>query len=76
MAAFLRAQGSDVRSVTEMGLKGASDAKLAQLAEQLGAKVVTRDRGRQMDGGFGRNAIQINSKIKSFAAILRIITGK
>ncbi|MFI6742999.1 hypothetical protein ACIBI9_59765 [Nonomuraea sp. NPDC050451] len=41
-----------------------------------GAKVVTRDRGRQMDGGFGRNAIQIISKINSFAAILRIITGK
>ncbi|NRQ38596.1 DUF5615 family PIN-like protein [Nonomuraea sp. NN258] len=76
LAAFLRKQGFDARSVQELGLKGAKDPELAQLAEQLGAKVVTRDRGRQMDGGFGRNAIQINSKISSFAAILRIITGK
>ncbi|MET9246178.1 DUF5615 family PIN-like protein [Nonomuraea sp. NPDC003709] len=76
LAAFLRKQGFDARSVQEMGLKGAKDPELARLAEQLGAKVVTRDRGRQMDGGFGRNAIQINSKISSFAAILRIITGK
>ncbi|MBB5776910.1 hypothetical protein [Nonomuraea jabiensis] len=42
---------------------------------------VTKDkaRGAISKGGlyeFWRNAIQINSKIKSFAAILRIITGK
>ncbi|PSL53281.1 hypothetical protein B0I31_10971 [Saccharothrix carnea] len=75
IAGFLRDHGYDARSVSEMGLRGTKDDKLMQLAEQLGAKVVTRDRGRQMDGGFGTLAIQIDRRVSSPEEILRIITS-
>lgn len=52
---------------------GFSD-KLMQSAEQLGAKAVTQDRGRQMDGGFGTLAIQVDRRVSSPEEILRIIT--
>ncbi|MFE8973758.1 DUF5615 family PIN-like protein [Streptomyces cyaneofuscatus] len=74
-AAQLRNAGYDARSVSEMGLSGAKDPQLMQFAEQVGARVLTRDRGRQMDGGFGSRAVQIDRRITSIDGILRVLGG-
>lgn len=71
----LRAVGYDARSVSEMGLNGTKDPQLNQLAEQLDAEVLTRDRGRQADGGFGARAVQVDRRITTIDGILRILGG-
>jgi hypothetical protein len=71
----LRAAGYDARSVSEMGLSGTKDPQLMQFAEQVDARVLTRDRGRQLDGGFGSRAIQIDRRITSIDGILRVLGG-
>lgn len=58
-----------------MGLSGTKDPELMNLAEQLDAKVLTRDRGRQMDGGFGSRAVQIDRRINTLDGILRVLGG-
>jgi hypothetical protein len=72
----LRAAGYDARSISELEMMGASDVEINQLATQLGAKVVTRDRGRQMDGGFGSNAIVIDGRVSSIESVKRILEGR
>jgi hypothetical protein len=74
-ASGLRAAGYDAQSVAEMGLNGASDQELNQLAEQVGAKVLTRDVGHQIEGGFGANAIQVDSRIRSLSTIFQLLGG-
>lgn len=74
-AAQLRDAGYDARSVSEMGLSGTKDPELMQFAGQVGARVLTRDRGRQMDGGFGSRAVQIDRRITSIGGILRVLGG-
>ncbi|MFB8395187.1 DUF5615 family PIN-like protein [Streptomyces yangpuensis] len=74
-AAQLRDAGYDARSVSEMGLNGTKDPELMRFAEQVDARVLTRDRGRQMDGGFGSRAIQIDRRITSIDGILRVLGG-
>ncbi|WP_052684780.1 DUF5615 family PIN-like protein [Lentzea aerocolonigenes] len=77
LAASLRAAGYDARSVEEMGMPGTTkDPDILRVAEQVDARVVTYDRGRQLDGGFGKRAIQINNKIHAPEGILRIMRGK
>ncbi|MFJ3309638.1 DUF5615 family PIN-like protein [Streptomyces sp. NPDC086549] len=71
----LRAAGYDARSVSEMGLSGTKDPQLMQFAENVNARVLTRDRGRQMDGGFGSRAIPIDRRVTSIDGILRILGG-
>lgn len=75
LAQPLRQRGFNVRSVKEMGLAGTKDDKLNTLAEQLGARVITRDRGRQMDGGFGKLAINIDRRVSTADGIARIVRG-
>ena len=75
LAGQLREAGYDARSVSEMGISGVKDPKLMTLAEQLGARVLTRDRGLQLDGGFGGRAIQIDRRVSSIDGILRILEG-
>ncbi|MGW2116114.1 DUF5615 family PIN-like protein [Streptomyces zhihengii] len=75
-AAQLRDAGYDARSVQEMGLRGTQDPELMRFAEQVGARVLTRDRGRQMDGGFSSRAVQIDRRITSIDGILRVLGGK
>ncbi len=74
-AGGLRDAGYDARSVAEMGLNGASDQQLSQLADQVGARVLTRDVGHQIEGGFGSNAIQVDSRIRSLETALRLLGG-
>lgn len=71
----LRAAGYDAQSVTEMGLNGAGDQQLNQLADQVGAKVLTRVVGHQIEGWFGSNAIQVDSRIRSFGTVLQLLGG-
>ena len=75
LAPQLRDRGFNVRSVQEMELTGALDPQLNRLAEQLDAQVITRDRGRQMDGGFGGRAVNIHRKITNADGIARILGG-
>ncbi|MFB8085071.1 DUF5615 family PIN-like protein [Streptomyces sp. NPDC055992] len=74
-AGQLRDAGYDARSVSEMGLLGTKDPELLQFAQQVNARVLTRDRGRQMDGGFGSRAVNIDRRITSIDGILRILGG-
>jgi hypothetical protein len=79
VAGYLRAHGYDAVSIRQMGLAGVGtrDDVINQLAQQLGAKVVTYDRGRQIvSGGFGSNAIQIPYQITTPAGILRIVQAQ
>ncbi|WP_165984280.1 DUF5615 family PIN-like protein [Streptomyces sp. YIM 98790] len=71
----LRAAGYDARSISELGLKGLKDEPLLRLATQLGAKVLTRDRGRQLDGGFYELGIHVDHRVKSVDTVLRILRG-
>jgi hypothetical protein len=71
----LRSAGYDARSIAEMEIQGASDVQINRLAEQVGARVLTRDVGHQLDGGFGSNAITIDSRVRSLDSVLRLIGG-
>jgi hypothetical protein len=71
----LRGAGYDARSIAEMEIQGAADVQINQLAEQVGARVLTRDVGHQLDGGFGPNAITIDSRVRSLDSVLRLIGG-
>ena len=71
----LREAGYDARSVTEMALRGTPDSQLNQLANQLGARVLTRDVGHDLAGGFGSNSIIVDSRIRSLSSAIRIIEG-
>lgn len=71
----LRSAGYDARSIAEMEIQGASDVQINQLAEQVGARVLTRDVGHQLDGGFGSSAITIDSRVRSLDSVLRLIGG-
>ncbi|MFS8105242.1 DUF5615 family PIN-like protein, partial [Lentzea alba] len=75
LAGQLRDKGYNVRSVTEMGLAGTKDPQLLQLADQMGARVITRDRGRQLDGGFGTRAVIVHPKASSADTIARLLEG-
>ena len=75
-ASGLRDAGYDARSVAEMGLRGASDQQLNQLADQLGARVLTRDVGHDLFGGFGSNSIILDSRIRSLETVLRLMGGQ
>ncbi|MEH0511674.1 DUF5615 family PIN-like protein [Streptomyces sp. B21-106] len=71
----LRGAGCDARSVSEMGLNGTKDPQLMKFAENVNARVLTMDRGRQMDGGFGSRAIPIDRRVASSDGVLRILGG-
>ncbi len=70
---ILRVNGFNVRSVSEIFGKDVGDSAINQLANKIGAKVLTRDRGRQIGQGFGNNAIQVDSRVRNFDDILRIL---
>lgn len=64
MAEALRSRGYNVRSVHEIfGRGGIKDPVINGLAEAINGRVLTADRGRQMGEGFGRNAIQVDSRV-------------
>ena len=69
----LRAKGFNVQSVSEIFGKDVGDPGINDLAETLGARVLTRDRGRQIGEGFGRNTIQVGRRIKSADQIARVL---
>lgn len=73
VAGGLRNAGYDARSVAEMGLRGAPDSQLGTLADQVGARVLTRDIGRNPGGGFGPNGIVLDDRVRSLDSILRIL---
>lgn len=74
MAEALRALGHNVRTVREIfGRGGILDSKILELAKALNAKVLTRDVGRQLDGGFFDRAIQVDSRVRSSEGVARIL---
>ena len=73
LADALRAKGFNVRSVSEIFGKDVGDSGINKLANTLGARVLTRDRGRQIGEGFGSNAIQVDSRVRSVDDIARIL---
>ncbi|MCQ4163763.1 DUF5615 family PIN-like protein [Tahibacter harae] len=74
MAGALRARGYNVRSVEEIyGRGGLQDPEILDLARSIDAKVLTRDKGRQIDGGFFEKAIVVDHRIRSPEAVARIL---
>jgi hypothetical protein len=63
VADALRAQGYNVRSTIEIFGAGAKDPAIRSLAETIGARVITADRGRQIGQGFGDLAIQVPGQV-------------
>lgn len=76
MASALRAQGYNVRSVQEIfGRTDLPDDKILELARSIGARVLARDRGHDMDGGFFEAAIVVDQRVKSPETVGRILGG-
>jgi len=74
LANSLRAKGFNVRSVTEIcGKVDPGDPAIDRLANQLGGRVLTQDRGRQIGEGFGSNAILVNARANGLESILRLL---
>lgn len=66
----LRAQGYNVRSVAEIFGRDPKDPAIRALAERIGARVLTLDRGRDGGMGLGRSAIQADQRIANSPAQL------
>ncbi|GGJ57777.1 DUF5615 family PIN-like protein [Deinococcus roseus] len=69
----LVSRGYNVRSVEEVLGVGTPDEDILKFAQSAGVRVLTRDRGRQLDGGFGSLAIQLDRRVKSPNEIARVI---
>ena len=70
----LRQAGYNVRDVREIfGSGGIPDEQINQLAETIGAKVLTSDRGRQITGGFFKNAIQVDQRATSVESLKKYL---
>jgi RHS repeat-associated protein len=74
MADALRAQGHNVRSVQEIyGRGGITDPKILELARSINARVLTRDVGRQLEGGFFERAIKVDYRVRTAEGVGRIL---
>jgi hypothetical protein len=74
MADALRAQGYNVRTVHEIFGQGKiADEKILELAKTIDARVLTRDVGRQLDGGFFQRAINVDSRVRTPEGVGRIL---
>jgi hypothetical protein len=71
----LRAQlARDMRSsVIKMGLRGIKDPQPLKFAETINARVITQDRGRQKDGGFGGRSILVDQRISTPEGVRRMV---
>jgi hypothetical protein len=50
-----------------------ADQKILELARTIDARVLTRDVGRQLDGGFFERAIHVDDRIRSAEGVGRIL---
>ncbi|MFU8806735.1 MAG: DUF5615 family PIN-like protein [Bradymonadaceae bacterium] len=75
VAVALRERGYNVRHHYEItgGQIGIPDPPIDNLARILNARVLTRDRGSQLNGGFDSRAIQVDSRVSSPDAIERLL---
>jgi hypothetical protein len=74
LAQDLRASGVNARSVNEIFGSDPGDSNIRTLGENVGAKVLTNDRGRDalQGGGFGKSAINARQNLSS-STYLRLI---
>lgn len=74
MTGPLRSLGINARGVSELGVPaGAKDAAIRSLADSVGAKVLTRDVGHDIGGGFGKSGVTIPSRITRPEEVKRYI---
>ena len=74
MVESLRAQGVNARSVQEIfGRGGIPDSTIYDLSRMINARVLTRDVGRQLDGGFFDRAIVVDRRVRTPDGIMRIL---
>lgn len=76
-ADVLRSKGLNVRSVEEIFGKDndPGDPTILDLASNLGARVITADRGTK-GGGFGKLAINIPGNVRTASDALKILKSK
>ncbi|WP_223807098.1 RHS repeat-associated core domain-containing protein [Montanilutibacter psychrotolerans] len=74
MAEALRSQGFNLRSVQEIfGRGNVLDPRILELARRIDARVLTRDVGRQLDGGFHERAIIVDYRVRSPEQVGRVL---
>jgi len=77
---FLNSKGFEARTITQIFTSGdkLKDPSIYSVAQALGYRVLTMDRGRDIGGGFGKLGIVIPSKLKlsNDEAILRYIQSQ
>ena len=75
VAQALRDKGLNVRDIREIfGQGNVRDSDILSVAETLDARVLTLDRGRQMDGGFFGRAIPADARATSPESLFRILS--
>ncbi|NVJ09683.1 DUF5615 family PIN-like protein [Myxococcus sp. AM001] len=73
-AEALRDAGFNVRTVREVFGRGdVPDSDILRFAESIDARVLTMDRGRQLDGGFFGRAIQVDGRAAGTASLIRVL---
>ncbi|WP_158625656.1 DUF5615 family PIN-like protein [Corallococcus carmarthensis] len=73
-AEALRDAGYNVRSVREIFGRGdVPDSEILRFAEGADARVLTMDRGRQLDGGFFQRAIQVDGRATGNSSLLKVL---
>jgi RHS repeat-associated protein len=76
-ATALRQAGFNVRGISEIfGRGGVSDPEIMKLAETIGARVLTSDRGRDLAGGFGARAIKVDQRAISPSSLARLLKAE
>ena len=71
VAQALRDKGFNVRDVREIFGRGdIQDSDILSLAESLNGRVLTLDRGRQLDGGFFGIGIQVDARATSLDSLV------
>jgi len=75
VAAELRAKGYDARHVNDIfdGVDPRSDPPIRRVAEAFDAHVLTKDRGRDLNGGFGNRGIKVDGRVDNVDTMVRIL---
>ena len=79
LADELRAAGFNVRTVREIFGRASNklgDEPINSVAEQIDAMVLTRDKGSDLGGGFGRRKIYVDGRVSSTPSIIRMLKSK
>ena len=73
VAAGLRANGFNARSVREIFGLDPGDAAIKGFADKLGGRVIAADKGHQIGGGFGQATLLVDGRVKTVDSVIRLV---